>query len=67
MWLLGIEFLGRLLTPVNPAHSSRPRSLWPKDLFIIIYKYTVDVFRRTLRGHQISLWMVVIHHVVAWI
>jgi hypothetical protein len=28
------------------------------------YIYTVDVFRCTRRGRQISLWMVVSHHVV---
>jgi hypothetical protein len=33
----------------------------------IICKYTVAVFRRTRRGHQISLQMVVSHHVVAGI
>jgi hypothetical protein len=33
-------------------------------LFIIISKYTVAVFRLTRRGHQISLHMVVSHHVV---
>jgi hypothetical protein len=41
-----------------------------KDLFIylfIICKYTVTVFRHSRRGHQISLWMVVSHHVVAGI
>jgi hypothetical protein len=38
-----------------------------KDLFIIISKYTVDVFRCTRRGRQISLRMVVSHHVVAGI
>jgi hypothetical protein len=37
-----------------------------KDLFII-YKYTVAVFKRTTRGNQISLQMVVSHHVVAGI
>jgi hypothetical protein len=37
-----------------------------KDLFIIC-KYTVAVFRHTRRGHQISLWMVESHHVVAGI
>jgi hypothetical protein len=36
-----------------------------KDLFIIISKYTVAVFRHSRRGHQISLQMVVSHHVVA--
>jgi hypothetical protein len=35
--------------------------------FIIISKYTVAVFRCTRRGHQISLQMVVSHHVVAGI
>jgi hypothetical protein len=37
-----------------------------KDLFIIC-KYTVAVFRHTRRGRQISLRMVVSHHVVAGI
>jgi hypothetical protein len=31
----------------------------------IICNYTVAVFRKTRRGHQISLQMVVSHHVVA--
>jgi hypothetical protein len=44
MWLLGIEILGPLLTPVNPARSGQPCSLRPKDLFTIIHKYTVAVF-----------------------
>jgi hypothetical protein len=38
-----------------------------KVLFIIIHKYIVAVFRCTRRGHQISLGMVVSHHVVAGI
>jgi hypothetical protein len=38
-----------------------------KDLFIIISNYIVAVFRCTRRGHQISLQMVVSHHVVAGI
>jgi hypothetical protein len=37
------------------------------DLFIIICKYTVAVFRHSRRGSQILLWMVVSHHVVAGI
>jgi hypothetical protein len=37
------------------------------NLFIIISKYTVAVFRCIRRGRQISLWMVVSHHVVAGI
>jgi hypothetical protein len=50
--------LGPLLALVNPARSGRPRSFWSKDLFIIIHKYTVVVFRHTRRGHQISLRVV---------
>jgi len=38
-----------------------------KICLFIIYKYTVAVFRHTIRGHQISLQMVVSHHVVAGI
>jgi hypothetical protein len=60
MWLLGIEFK-------TSACSSQPHSFQSKDLFIIISKYTVAVFRGTRRGHQISLWVVVSHHVVAGI
>jgi hypothetical protein len=77
MWLLEIEFLGPLLTLVSPPPTPLLWSclLWPKDLFIItfiiillfIIKYTVAVFRHTRRGHQISLWMVVSHYVVAGI
>jgi hypothetical protein len=37
------------------------------NLFIIICKYTAAVFRHTKRGCQISLWMVMSHHVVAGI
>ena len=39
-----------------------------KDLFIIIYKYTVAVFRHIRRGRrQVSLRAVVSYHVVAGI
>jgi hypothetical protein len=31
-----------------------------------IYKYTVAVFRHTRKGHQISLQMVLSHHVFCW-
>jgi hypothetical protein len=41
-------------------------SFFFKDLFIY-YKYIVAVFRLTRRGRQISLQMVVSHHVVAGI
>jgi hypothetical protein len=39
-------------------------SFFSKDVFIVICKYIVAVFRHTRRGHQISLGMVVNHHVV---
>ena len=39
--------------------------LWPEDLFIIISKYTVVVFRHSRRECQIPLQMVVSHQVVA--
>jgi hypothetical protein len=35
--------------------------------FTYYYKYTVAVFRHTRRGRQISLWVVVSHHVIAGI
>jgi hypothetical protein len=38
-----------------------------KIYLLIICKYTVAVFRHSRRGHQISLGMVVSHHVVAGI
>jgi hypothetical protein len=38
-----------------------------KIYLFIICKYTVAVFRHTRRGRQISLRMVVSHHVVAGI
>jgi hypothetical protein len=47
-------------------YSSAENSFFFKDLFIIC-KYTVALFRHTRRGRQISLWMVVSHHVVAGI
>jgi hypothetical protein len=43
-----------------------PKIYFFKDLFIT-YKYTVAVFRHTRSGYQISLRMVVSHHVVAGI
>jgi hypothetical protein len=49
------------------APSGQPCSLQSKDSLIIIYKYIVAIFRHTRRGHQISLRMVVRHHVDAGI
>jgi hypothetical protein len=60
MWLLGIEFLGPLLALVNPC------SLRPNNLLLYV-KYIVADFGLIRRGHQISLQVVVSHHVVAGI
>jgi hypothetical protein len=42
-------------------------SFLKKVYLFIICKYTVAVFRHPRRGHQVSLWTVVSHHVVAGI
>jgi hypothetical protein len=42
-------------------------SFFLKMYLFIIYKYTVAVSRHTRREHQISLQMVLSHHVVAGI
>jgi hypothetical protein len=63
--VVGIEFLRPLLAPVNSTVN--PCSLQPIDLFNIIHKYTAAVFRRTRRWCQISLQVIVSHHVVAGI
>jgi hypothetical protein len=34
-------------------------------IYLFIFKYSIAIFRHTRRGHQISLQMVVSHHVVA--
>jgi hypothetical protein len=71
--LLGCGWLlGPLLVPPGLACSGQPRSLspcslQPKDSFIIINRYTVTLFRCTRSECQISLWVVVSHHVVAGI
>jgi hypothetical protein len=72
--VVGIEFLGPPLAPVGLACSvstcSDPKIYLLLLLFIylfIIHKNTVVDFRHTRRGHQISLMMVVSHHVVGGI
>jgi hypothetical protein len=56
--------LGPLLALVDPARLV-PACASPKIYFIIIQKYTVAVFRHARRGLQVSLRVVVSHHVVA--
>jgi hypothetical protein len=36
-----------------------------KIYLFYVYEYSVGIFRHTRRGHQITLQMVVSHHVVA--
>jgi hypothetical protein len=69
------ELSARLQENYNPQ--LLPTLLWTKLLFFslfflkiylfIICKYSVAVFRHPRRGRQISLQMVVSHHVVAGI
>jgi hypothetical protein len=59
------------LSPPGPCPPARGQwhpkgELFFKGLFYV-YEYTVAVFRHTRRGRQISLQMVVSHHVVAGI
>jgi hypothetical protein len=71
MWLLGFE----LRTFQRSVSALNRRILvflfffffFFKIYLFIICKYTVVVFRYTRRGHQISLRVVVSHHVVAGI
>jgi hypothetical protein len=42
-------------------------NIFLKIYLFIVCKYTVAVLRYSRRGHQVSLWMVVSHHVVAGI
>ena len=48
-----------------------PSVLWLSLLYFIylfyVYKYNIDLFRHTRKGHQIPLQVVVSHHVVAGI
>jgi hypothetical protein len=57
--------LWQVLSPAAPSY--QPFYIIFLNLFIITCKYTVAVFRHTRRGHQISLQVVVNHHVVAGI
>jgi hypothetical protein len=60
---LGTRVQGKLWTIL----SGITEIFFLKIYLFIICKYTVAVFRHTRRGHQISLQMVVSHHVVAGI
>jgi hypothetical protein len=60
MWLLGIDFLGPLLAPVDPLCSVPALA---QDLFIIINKHPVAVMYHKRASDLIKV--VVSHHVVA--
>jgi hypothetical protein len=66
LYLFNSKLLGRVNQSDFISCAFKKRFFF-KDLFIIISKYTVAVFRCTRRGRQISLRMVVSHHVVAGI
>jgi hypothetical protein len=63
--MLGIEL--RTSTHSGLPHSLQSTLLAQAQIFIIINRYNVVVFKCTRGGHQISLWVVVSHHVVAGI
>jgi hypothetical protein len=66
--LVGVSIKeGHCLTTNNQNNLKDLLYSFFKDLFIVLCKYTIAVFRHTRRGHQISLEMVVSHHVVAGI
>jgi hypothetical protein len=55
-----------LFSHLNTEKKMPPfKSIFLKIYLFIICKYSVAVFRHTRKGYQISLWMVVSHHVVA--
>jgi hypothetical protein len=57
-----------LRVPGQPELYKNPLSLFfLRFIYFIICEYTVAVFRCTRRGRQISLLVVVSHHVVAGI
>ena len=66
MWLLGIEFLGPLLTPLRPARSSPKLNIIHKYT-VAVHKYTVDVLDGPEDGIRSNYWVVVSHHVVTGI
>ena len=53
-------------TQRNPI-SNKQTNKQKKIYLFYVYEYSVAVFRHTRRGHQISLQMVVSHHMVAGI
>jgi hypothetical protein len=59
--------MGRMSAPQPPYIWALGKAHTQTNLFIVICKYTVAVFRHTRRAHWIPLQMVVSHHVVAGI
>jgi hypothetical protein len=50
------EWIFRISALSSQHCSLSPYSLWPKDLFIIIHKYTVAEFRCSRRSHYRCFW-----------
>jgi hypothetical protein len=72
MWLLGFELqtFGSAVGCSYPlSHLTSPLPyfffFFLRIYLFYLYEYTVAVFRHTRRGRQISLQVVVSHHVVA--
>jgi hypothetical protein len=62
-WVTRKHGVGKLKLLISLSY----RCFFLKIYLFILCKYTVAVFRHSRRGHQISLWMVVSHHLVAGI
>ena len=60
------SFFFLLLLPSSSSSSSSSFFFFFRYIYLFhVCEYTIAVFRRTRRGHQFSLQMVVSHHVVA--
>jgi hypothetical protein len=63
----GLSCLMWVLEPNSSSLKAQPAVFFFLIYLFIICKYTVADFRHSRRRYQISLWMVVSHHVVAGI
>jgi hypothetical protein len=66
-WRLAIRCPQLVNLTHNRTSINQSCLFFKKDLYVIIHKHTVADFRCTTRGHQISLQMILSHHVVAGI
>jgi hypothetical protein len=68
MWLLGFELqtFGRAVWCSYPlSHLTSPKVFFFLDVYLLLYISTLYLSSDTRRGRQISLQVVVSHHVVA--